>query len=126
MFFIEIGDGRVVKSTHQGKVKLDIVDGTSVIPLVLTSVLYIPNWGSSSLVSWRFIASKCRMSGKDDWITVSLRNGTRLFSACSIGGTLYELLVQVTRGQAYLSSVQYWYKALRHSSPQSWSHATEQ
>ena len=42
---IEIGDGRVVKSTGQGKVKLDIVDGTSVIPLFLTSVLYIPNWG---------------------------------------------------------------------------------
>jgi len=65
------------------------------------------------------------MSGEDDWITVSSRNGTRLFSARSIGGTLYELPVQVTRGQAILTSVQYWHEALAYSSPQSWSHARE-
>ena len=43
-------------STHRGKVKLDNANGTSVIPLTLASVLYIPEWGSSSIVSWRFIA----------------------------------------------------------------------
>ena len=106
-FHIEIGDGRFLKATYQGKVKFDIMEGDSVIPLTLSDVLYILDWGSSSLVSWHYIASKCRMAGEDDWITVSLKNGTRLFSARSIGPNLYNLPVHVHRGKAYLSLVQF-------------------
>jgi len=41
--WIEIGDGRFLEAIHIGKVKLDILDGSAVIPLTISDVLYIPN-----------------------------------------------------------------------------------
>ena len=38
---------------------------------------------------------------------------------------LYELPALVNRSKAYSSAVQFWYEALGHSSPQTWSHAVD-
>jgi len=123
---IEVGDGRKLVATHVGTVKFDVMDDDgSVISFSLSDVLYIPVWASSSLISWRKIAYKCRLTGEDDWISVYLKNGKRLFSVRSVGPNLYELPALVKRGKAYLSTVQFWHEALGHSSPQTWSHAVD-
>ena len=105
--------------------------GHQVVPLSQCNVLYIPAWSCTSLVSWRYIASKCRMVGEDDWTNISLKNGTHLFTARCTGPNLYELPAQVkcqidAHGQAHAhASVQFWYEALGHSSPKTWAHATD-
>ena len=65
------------------------------------------------------------MTGEDDWIKITLKNGNPLFSACIIGSGLYELPVLVKCRQAYLSVTQFWYEALGQSSLQTWTHAVE-
>ena len=49
--WIEIGDGQFLEAIHIGKVKLIILDGSAIILLTPSDILYIPSWGSSSLVS---------------------------------------------------------------------------
>jgi len=116
--------GGYFKVPTKGTILIDVDDGAGgFTSFSLSNVLYIPDWSSCSLISWRQIAGKCRMVGGDDWILVNLKNGTRLFSARSIGTNLYELPTLVNRGKAYSSTVQFWHEALAHSSPQTWSHA---
>ena len=90
---IKVGGGRVPHATYKGTVRL-VVEGTGIL-FSLSDVLFIPGWSETSLISWRKIAPKCRMTGEDDWISVSLKNENPLFSARSIGPNLYELPVRV-------------------------------
>jgi len=123
---IKVGSGHIVYATHKGTVKLDVVWNGVVTSISLSNVLYIPSWTESPLISWKQIAWKCRMEAEDEWIRITLKNGNHLFTARAIGPNLYELPVQVKRAQALSSTaVQFWHEALGHSSPQTWTHATD-
>jgi len=105
---IEVGDGRKLVVTYMGTVKFDMIDDDGgVISFSLLDVLYIPVWVSSSLIFWRKIAYICQLTGEDDWISVYLKNGKRLFSVRSVGPNLYELPGLVKHEKAYLSTVQF-------------------
>ena len=84
------------------------------------------------------------MTGEDDWISVSLKNGNPFFSARSICPNLYELPVRVNHANATntanavigtngtnavnttaLSSVQFWHEALGHSSVNTWKDTSD-
>ena len=123
---IKVGSGHIVHATHKGTVKLDVVWNGVVTSFSLSNVLYIPSWTESPLISWKQIAWKCRMEAEDEWIRITLKNGNHLFTARAIGPNLYELPVQVKRAQALSSTaVHFWHEALGHSSPQTWTHASD-
>ena len=129
---IKVGGGRVPHATYKGTVRL-VVEGTGIL-FSLSDVLFIPGWSETSLISWRKIAPKCRMTGEDDWISVSLKNGNPVFSACP---NLYELPVTSKQRHKcrHWRKCRHWHKrrhrslisneALGHSSVNTWKDTTD-
>jgi len=50
-----VGGGRIMHTTLQGNVWLDIEVSSRVISITLTNVLYVPDWNEACLISWRKI-----------------------------------------------------------------------
>ena len=62
---IKVGCGRILKSTHEGTVKLSMKNNGRVIDFFISDVLFLSKLKGESLLSWNQLSLKCRMNGKD-------------------------------------------------------------
>src|SRR5258705_6190133 len=94
---------------------------------VLHDVLYIYNWNEANLLSWRKLdlLGEFYLLGQDGTLEVKLKKDHSTILRSTFGVHVYTLEFQISKGQVYVSAVQFWHEAIGHSSPKSWTKSSE-
>jgi len=124
---LTVGGGTIMHATHRGNVWLDIEVSGYVISITLTDVLYVPDWNEACLISWRKIDDlrMFRMIGENGIIEVREKSDNSVVISAALEHGSYQVYPIVKHGKIYSASIEYWHKALGHTSTRFWNTATD-
>src|SRR5258706_5335584 len=124
---IKVGGGQIFQSSYSGLVRLSMVVSGIKLSFVLHDVLYMYNWNEANLLSWRKLdlLSEFYLLGQDGTLEVKFKKDHSTILRSTLGVHVYTLESRISKGQVYVSAVQFWHEALGHSSPRSWTKSLE-
>jgi len=124
---LTVGSGRIMHAMHRGNLWLDIEVSGHIISITLTNVLYVPDWNEACLISLRKIDEirMFRMIREDGVIEVRKKSDNSVVISAALEHGSYQVYRIMKHGKIYSASIEYWHKALGHTSTPFWNTATD-
>ena len=106
---IDVGGGRTFQSSYAGSVRLSIVVSSIKLSFVLYDVLYIHNLNEANLISWQKLdlLGEFYHLGQDGTFEVKLKKDHTVILRSTLGAYVYTLESRISKGQVYVSVVQF-------------------